>query len=169
MLETPSAGLTDAVYRDLRRMAARYLRSERADHTLQPTALVHETWIRMTAGVEPEWENRERFFAFAGQVMRHVLVDHARKHDAEKRLDPGERLEFTQVCLFALERSEELLAIDEALGRLEKFDPRLTQIVELRFFAGLSEQEIAEVLEISARTVRREWRMAKAWLQSQLP
>ncbi len=150
-------------------MAAYYLRTERADHTLQPTALVHETWIRMASGAEPEWGNRARFFAFAGQIMRHVLVDYARRHSALKRIEGSEGGGLQDLCLFAVDRSEELLIIDQALDRLSSIDPRLCSIVELRFFAGLSEDEIAGALDISVRTVKRDWQMAKAWLQSELP
>jgi len=164
-----SPELTDAVYNELRRLAAYYLKSERPDHTLQPTALVHEAWIRMQAGAAGGWRNRAHFFACAAQIMRHILVDHARRHRAGKRPEGGERQDLTDVYLFSLDKCEELLAVDEALKRLAALDPRQSQIVELRFFAGLSEEEIAGVLNVSVRTVRRDWRMARAWLQSELP
>jgi RNA polymerase sigma-70 factor (ECF subfamily) len=163
-----SPEFTDAVYRELRRLAASCLRKERSDHTLQPTALVHEAWIRMSAGANLEWQNRAHFFGFAARIMRQVLVDHARKHCAGKRPEGGERCELSDVYAFSLDRSEELLAVDEALDRLAVLDSRQSHIVELRFFAGLSEEEIGELLDISVRTVKRDWKMAKAWLQSEL-
>jgi RNA polymerase sigma factor (TIGR02999 family) len=158
---------TDAVYDELRRLAASYLRKERSDHTLQPTALVHEAWIRMRGTGRLEWRSRASFFGFAAQIMRQVLVDHARKHCAGKRPNARERCELQEHYAFSLDRSEELLAVDEALNRLAALDPRQSQIVELRFFAGLSEEEIAELLGLSIRTVKRDWKMAKAWLQSE--
>jgi RNA polymerase sigma-70 factor, ECF subfamily len=161
--------LTDEVYRELRRVAAYYLKAERPDHTLQPTALVHEAWIRMGTRKDLLFRDRAHFFASAAEIMRHVLVDHARRYAAGKRPNPSNRCEFSEVYSFSLDRSEELLAVDEALRRLAGLDPRQAQIVEMRFFAGLSEEEIAKVLEISPRTVKRDWKMAKAWLQSELP
>lgn len=161
--------LTEAVYHELRRLAAFYLKSERRDHTLQPTALVHEAWIRIASGGKPEWRNRAHFFASAAQIMRHILVDYARQHGAGKRPNAWQRSELSDVYLFSLDRADELLAIDEALERLAAIDPRQSRIVELRIFTGLSEEEIADLLCISVRTVKRDWKMAKAWLQSQLP
>ena len=161
--------LTDEVYRELRRVAAFYLKAERPDHTLQPTALVHEAWIRMGARKDLLSRDRAHFFAFAAEIMRHVLVDHARRYAADKRPNPNNRCELSEIYSFSLDRSAELLAVDEALKRLTALDPRQGQIVEMRFFAGLSEEEIAKVLEISPRTVKRDWKMAKAWLQSELP
>src|SRR5579872_7079334 len=159
--------VTGAVYRELRRLAGIYLRRERPDHTLQPTALVHETWIRMRSGAKFGWESREQFFGFAAKIMRQVLVDHARKYCAGKRPNPRNRCEMDEAYAFSLNKSEELLVVDQALDRLSKLDRRQSQIVELRFFAGLSEEEIAELLDISARTVKRDWKMAKAWLESE--
>jgi RNA polymerase sigma factor (TIGR02999 family) len=164
----PSQEFSIAVYRELRRLAAIYLRRERPDHTLQPTALVHETWIRMQSGSNLAFQSREQFFGFAARIMRQVLVDHARRHCAGKRPDIRQRCEMNDVYAFSLDKSEELLAVDQALDRLSSLDPRQAQIVELRFFAGLSEDEIADLLDISARTVKRDWRMAKAWLESEL-
>ena len=163
------AELTEAVYNELRRLAAHYLRRERPDHTLQPTALVHEAWIRMQASAKLPWNDRAQFFAFAATVMRHVLVDHARQHAAGKRPTAGERCDLNAIYLFSLDHSDELLAVDEALSRLAALDERQCRIVELKFFAGLSAEEIADLLDISVRTVKRDWKMAKAWLQSELP
>jgi len=161
--------LSEAVYNELRRLASYYLQRERPDHTLQPTALVHEAWIRMQSCRTLPWQGRAQFFAFAATIMRHVLVDHARQHVADKRPSAGERCELNEICAFSLDHSYELLVVDEALGRLAALDKRQCRIVELKFFAGLSAEEIADLLDISVRTVKRDWKMARAWLQSQLP
>jgi RNA polymerase sigma factor (TIGR02999 family) len=149
-------------------LAGIYLRRERSDHTLQPTALVHETWIRMQAAPDFSGQSREQFFGFAAKIMRQVLVDHARRHCAQKRPDGRNRCEMVEDYAFSLDKSEELLAVDQALDRLAALDPRQAKIVELRFFAGLTEEEIAGLLDISPRTVKRDWSMAKAWLESEL-
>ncbi len=167
-IEVP-AELSEALYKELRRLAAYYLQRERPDHTLQPTALVHEAWIRMQGDRKPPWKDRTHFFSFAARVMRHVLVDHARQHRAGKRPTAGARCGLDEVRLFSLDYSEELLIVDNALNRLAALDARQCQIVELKFFAGLTDEEIAEVLDVSVRTVKRDWKMAKSWLQSQLP
>jgi len=161
--------LGEAVYNELRRLAASYLQRERPDHTLQPTALVHEAWIRIQAAGNMPWHDRAHFFAFAATVMRHILVDHARRHAAGKRPSAGERCELNEIYVFSMDHSQELLIVDEALRRLAVLDERQCRIVELKFFAGLAEAEIADLLHISVRTVKRDWKMAKAWLQSQLP
>jgi RNA polymerase sigma factor (TIGR02999 family) len=156
------------VYRELRRRAAGYLRQERPDHTLQPTALVHEAYLKLVGQDRVAWRNRAQFFGVAAQMMRRILVDHARARKAAKR--PGGAL---QVLLddrmgATKPRSWDLLALDEALTKLEALDPRLSQIVELRYFAGLSEDAVAQTMEISRSTVAREWQTARTWLYRQL-
>ena len=160
--------LVPVVYRELRRRANAYLRRERSDHTLQPTALVHEAYLRLTAQDRVAWQNRAHFFAIAAQMMRRVLIDHAREHLAAKRpganlkvlLDDGIGATHPRPC--------EWMMVDEALIELARIDPRQGQIVELRYFGGLSEQEVAAVLSISRATVTREWQTARAWLYRRL-
>jgi RNA polymerase sigma-70 factor (ECF subfamily) len=156
--------LIPLVYAELRRLAAHYLRGERGDHTLQPTALVHEAYLRLTNLQEVDWQSRSHFFATAATVMRRILVDHARGHRAKKREAYGQAISIEDAFIFSPERSVQLLALDEALNRLAKLDIRRSRIVELRFFGGLSEEETGAVLGISSRTVKRDWRFAKAWL-----
>jgi RNA polymerase sigma factor (TIGR02999 family) len=152
------------VYRELKRKAAAYLRQERLDHTLQPTALVHEAFLRLIGQERVAWQNRAHFFGIAAQMMRHILVDHARRHQAAKR--PGVTLKVALDERIGAEqpRDCELLLLEQALEELTRIDPRQVQIVELRYFGGLSEQEVGEVLSISRTTVTREWRTARAWL-----
>ena len=162
------ARLLPLVYNELRRLAARYLRDERKGHTLQPTALVHEAYMRLAGQDRANWQNRAQFMGIAGQLMRRLLVDHARKRHTAKRggslvtLDEG----LAQSTSAAPE--EEVLAVDEALERLERLDPQQARVVELRYFGGLSAEETAGAMGISQRTVEREWTLAKAWLRSQL-
>lgn len=158
--------LAPLVYRDLRRMAARLLRGERPEHTLQPTALVHEAYLKLVGEVPVPWQNRSHFFAVAAGAMRHILVDYARGHQRVKRGAGAVAVPLDEAFVFVPERSIELLALDQALYRLAALDPRKVKVVELRFFAGLNNAEIAEVLEISPNTVMRDWNMAKAWLLS---
>jgi RNA polymerase sigma factor (TIGR02999 family) len=160
--------LTPLVYAELRRLAAGYLRSEDPGHTLQPTALVHEAFIRMI-GYVPDCHNRSEFFGLAARLMRHILVDHARARGADKR-GGGQvvRLTLEEDIIGAREQDADLMALDEALVRLAALDPRKAQVVELRFFAGLSVEETAEALTLSDKTVRRDWQFAKAWLLREL-
>ena len=160
--------LTPLVYRDLRRIAARLLRDERSGHTLQPTALVNEAYLKLAGQAKVQWQNRTHFFAVAARAMRQILVDHARGHLRAKRGGGESVLPLDEGMLFAPERSADLLALDEALHRLAAIDPRKTKVVELRFFAGLDNEEIAEVLQISPNTVMRDWNMAKAWLRREM-
>ena len=160
--------LLPLVYAELRRMAANYLRRERADHTLQATALVHETYLRLIEVHAVDWQSRSHFFALAATLMRRILVDHARAHAARKRGGSRDSINLDEVFVFTAPRSEQLIALDDALNRLGQRDPRQGQIVELRFFGGLSEEEVAAHLGISTRTVKRDWRMAKAWLYKEL-
>jgi RNA polymerase sigma factor (TIGR02999 family) len=158
--------LMPLVYGELRKTAASYLRDERADHTLQPTALVHEAYLRLTHQREVAWQNRAHFFGIAAQMMRRILVDHARKRKAAKRDAAAWRVATAEVD--ASENAPELLALDRALEELEQIDPQQAKVVELRFFGGLTVEETAEVAGISPRTVKREWRTAKAWLRREM-
>ena len=160
--------LFEAAYQELRRLAAWYLQRERPDHTLQPTALVNELYLKLFAGEPVEWRNRAHFFAVAAQQMRRILIDHARAHMAEKRGGGNTKLSTTDANGVAAPRAEELLALDEALHRLEELDQRSARVVELRFFGGLTEAEAAEVLAISVATLKRDWEFARAWLVDQL-
>ena len=160
--------LIPLVYEELRRIAQHYLRNERPGHTLQSTALVHEAYVRMIQQDLPDWQNRAHFFAVAAQLMRQILVDHARAHRADKR-GGG-------VCNVALDEAEEgalkvdvdILALDDALKTLSAMDPQQGEVVELRFFGGLSIEDTAEVLGISSSTVKRDWITARAWLHREL-
>jgi RNA polymerase sigma-70 factor (ECF subfamily) len=160
--------LLPVVYGELRRQAARYLRRERGNHTLQPTALVNEAYLRLVDQRHVRWQNRAHFFGIAAQAMRRVLVDHARGRVRLKRGGPAAQVTLDEGMLVAAERSIDLLALDKALQRLTTLDARQGQIVELRFFGGLSVEEAAEVIGISPATVKREWSMAKAWLYTEL-
>jgi RNA polymerase sigma-70 factor, ECF subfamily len=171
--ETAAAALFEKVYQELRARAEVYLRRERPDHTLQATALVHEAYVRLVGadgaeGQPNRWENRLHFFNVAAQVMRNILVDHARRHQAEKRGEGERKLSLDEAVSFYNERDVNLVALDDALRRLEKLDPRQSRIVELRFFGGLELGEVAAALGTSATTVSREWHKAKMWLRSEL-
>jgi len=156
--------LASVVYGELRRRAGAYLRHERQDHTLQPTALVHEAYMRLVGQERVAWQNRAHFFAIASQMMRRILVDHARERQAAKRPGAGVKVMLDDRIGAAAPRECELIDLDQALTELTHLDPRQGQIVELRYFGGLSEQEVAEVLSISRATVTREWQAARAWL-----
>jgi RNA polymerase sigma factor (TIGR02999 family) len=161
--------LLAAVYDQLHRLARRALRHEASNHTLQPTALVNELYLRVLAPDESiDWQNRAHFFAIAAQTLRRILVDHARKRNAERRGGGQIRLSLTAVNGLVEPRFDQVVAIDEALHRLAEFAPRASQIVELRFFGGLQEDEIAEALGVSLITVKRDWKVARAWLLAQL-
>jgi RNA polymerase sigma factor (TIGR02999 family) len=160
------ADLTPLVYEELRQLAASYLRRERQGHTLQPTALVHEAYMRLVDQSHPNWENRSHFYGIAARLMRQILVDHARRRDASKRA--GINVPLEQAANFRKERGRDLIALDAGLTALERVDPRKCKAVELRYFGGLSMEEIAETLAVSAVTVRRDLRMAEAWLQKEL-
>jgi len=160
--------LLDLVYTELRRLASSHFRRERAGHTLQTTALVHEAYIRMSDQFDQSWSNRCQFFALATKVIRQILVDHARKHRARKRGDGQQHVNLDEAFLPERVRLDDVVLIDTALQRLAAWDERASRVVEMRFFAGLSESEIAEVLGISLRTVKRDWTAARAWLQGEL-
>jgi RNA polymerase sigma factor (TIGR02999 family) len=156
--------LTPLIYDELRRIAHRYAQSERNGHTLQTTALVNEAYLRLAGGEPPDWQNRSHFFAVTAQVMRHILIDHARRRRFVKHGGAVQRVAFEEAGVMADERAAELVLLDEALADLGRLDPRKTQVVELRYFGGLSLEETADALGISIMTVRRDWRAAKAWL-----
>jgi RNA polymerase sigma factor (TIGR02999 family) len=163
------AQLLPLVYSELRRLAGHYMQQERAGHTLQPTALVHEAYLRLTNQDRANWQNRAQFMGVAGQLMRRILVDHARKRCAAKRAGSMVTLdERTPNQLADVSRPEEILAVHLTLERLERLDPQQGKLVELRYFAGLSVEEAAEAMGLPLRTVEREWTTAKAWLRSQL-
>ena len=160
--------LLPIIYGELRRLATSYLRRERPGHTLQPTALVHEAYLRLVDQTQVHWQNRAHFFGVAAQMMRRILVDHARGHNAEKRGGEFQKLPIDENLDVADERAADLIALDEALERLAELDAQKARVVELRFFGGLSVEETAEVMGVSAPTVKRQWRMAKSWLYGQV-
>ncbi|SRR6266851_2645637 len=156
--------LTPLVYDELRRIAHRYVRRERNGHTLQTTALVNEAYMRLAGERKIEWENRAHFFAVTARVMRHILMDYARRRSYAKRGGEARQVPLAEAYVMSQERAAELVVLDEALAELAKLDLRKSRVVELRYFGGLSLEETAEVLEVSLMTVRRDWRAAKAWL-----
>lgn len=160
--------LVGMVYAELRRAAERALRGERQHHTLNPTDLVHEAFLKLEGSPLPAWENRAHFLGVAARAMRQVLVDHARRRAAVKRGDGWQRTTIDEFIPGREMPLDEVLALDDALERLDQQDPRLRQVVEYRFFAGMTEQEIADVLGVTERTVRRDWVKARAWLYKEL-
>ena len=158
------ARLTPVVYREMRRLAASRLRVERSEHTLQPTALIHEAYLRLVQHGQSKWQSRAHFFSVASTVMREILVDHARKRSAYKRGGGLSKVPWEDALSFAPERGAALIALDDALSELEKFDERKSRLIQLKYFGGLTGEEIAEVLQISTSTVTRECRLAEAWL-----
>jgi RNA polymerase sigma factor (TIGR02999 family) len=162
------AKLLPLVYRDLHRRAANFMRGERADHTLQPTALVHEAYLRLADHRRVSWQNRSHFFAIAAGVMRKVLIDYARRNGAKKRGGAYGSISLDECVVFSPQKSSEIIALDEALNRLAQLDPRQSRIVELRYFGGLSLEETAAAVGLSTRQVEREWTIAKAWLHGEL-
>jgi RNA polymerase sigma factor (TIGR02999 family) len=160
--------LLPEIYGELRTLASSYLRRERSDHTLQATALVHEAFLKLIDQRSVRWQNRAHFFGIAAQMMRRILVDHARAHTAAKRGSGEAHVSLDDALLIAPSADVDVLALDEALTRLAVIDPQQSRVVELRFFGGLTMDETAEVLGISPATVGREWTVAKAWLYSEL-
>jgi RNA polymerase sigma-70 factor, ECF subfamily len=152
------------VYSELHQIANGYLRRERSGHTLQPTALVNEAWLRLVKQEQASFDTRKQFFALAAQIMRRVLVDHARSLNAEKRGGGGPKVTFEDMFVFGENRVDEFLALEQALGKMQHFSPRMAQVVELRYFGGLNVHEVAELLGISIATVSREQHAAEAWL-----
>lgn len=165
--ESVADKLLPVVYDDLRRLARGYFNNERQEHTLQATALVHEAYIRLVNWENVSWQNRAHFFAVAAEVMRRILVDHARAKSAAKR-DGGQKILLDDAISLQSEKEINITRLEEALQALEKIDPRQAKIVELRFFGGLSIEETAYVLKVSETTVKREWTFAKAWFQREL-
>jgi RNA polymerase sigma factor (TIGR02999 family) len=160
--------LMPLVYDELRRIASRYMKREHAGHTLQTTALVNEAYLRMVGQQNVDWQNRAHFFGVAASVMRHLLVDRARANGRVRRGENPQRVPLDEGAVVSEQKGEELLALDEALTRLNEIDDRKVKIVELRYFSGLSAEETAEVLGVSEITVKREWLKAKAWLYREL-
>jgi RNA polymerase sigma factor (TIGR02999 family) len=160
--------LTPLVYDDLRQLAHRYMISQRPDHTLQATALVNEAFLRLADQSDPDWRDRSHFFAVAARAMRQILVNYAEAHRAQKRGAGAAKVELDAVALVSSAQSEAVLDLHEALGRLVQLDPRKAEVVEMKFFGGLTYEEIAEVLKVSTVTVRRDWDFARAWLYAEL-
>ncbi len=160
--------LIPLVYEHLHRLAAGLMRRERTDHTLQPTALVNEAYLRLVSQKDATWQDRTHFLGIAARLMREILVEHARAHQAEKRGGKVERIPLDQALEFSPAKSPELIELDDALKSLERLDPQQARVVELRFFGGLTEEETAAELGISSRTVRRDWVTARAWLHGEL-
>jgi RNA polymerase sigma-70 factor (ECF subfamily) len=162
------ARLMPLVYDELRRLADHYLRQERPDHTLQPTALVHEAYLKLIDQTRVDWQNRAHFFGVAAQLMRRILVDHARRHRASKRGGFQQKLTLDEAVDYSQPRDLDMVALDDALNALAQMDARQSQIVELRFFGGLTIEETAEALGVSPATVKVDWSMAKAWLRREI-
>ena len=162
------ARLMPLVYAELRRLARKHLRQERAEHTLQPTALVHEAYLRLVDQTRVDWQNRAQFFGVAAQIMRRILVDHARTRAADKRGGQASRLSLDEAHFVPEEREADLLELDAALCRLAEVDERKSKVVVLRFFGGLNADEVAKVLSVHPATVRRDWIVAKAWLHREI-
>jgi RNA polymerase sigma-70 factor (ECF subfamily) len=156
------------VYDELHKMARRYMNRERKGHTLQTTALINEAYVRLVDQKQVHWQNRAHFFAISAQIMRRILIDHARRHDYAKRGGGAQKISLDETALMAVERASGLVLLDEALNRLGEIDPRRSQVVELRYFGGMNNEEIAGVLKISENTVTRDWNMARAWLYQEL-
>ena len=160
--------LMPLIYDELRAIARNHMRHERENHTLQATVLVHEAFLQLAGDSHIDWQNRAHFFALASRAMRRILIDYARAAHAEKRPGAHERVELESALIFTEQQKVDVLALNEALERLATWDPRQSQVVEMKFFAGLSFEEIAEVLNISDRTAKRDWMMARAWLHAEL-
>ena len=160
--------LMPLVYDELRRLAAHYMRGERPGPTLQTSALVNEAYLRLAGHEEIQWQDRAHFFAVAARAMRRILVDHARRRGGQKRGGDGHTVVLDEALLVSASRASEVVALDDALARLAEIAPRKSQLVELRFFAGLSIEEAAEVLEVSPGTVMRDWTFTKAWLRKEI-
>lgn len=160
--------LTPLVYEDLRRLAHYYMEGQRPDHTLQTTALANEAYLRLADQTHPNWQDRAHFFAVAARAMRQILVNYANSARAQKRGGGAQKVELEEGALVSPAQSQEIVELHEALGRLTALDSRKAEVVELKYFGGLNYDEIAEVLKISAITVRRDWEFAKAWLYGEL-
>ena len=167
--QAAQAEFADAISGELRRLARRFMRQERLDHTLQPTALVHEAYLRLFPDQPADWEDRSHFLRCAARAMRQILIDHARRRNRDKRGGDRNRVPLDSGVAFVSDQQPGiLLALDEALTRLEEFDPRQAEIVELLYFSGMTQPEVAKALGISPRTINREWRLARAWLRDEV-
>jgi RNA polymerase sigma factor (TIGR02999 family) len=164
----PALELWTLVYQELRQIASAYMRNERPNHTLQTSALVNEAWLKMFGGKPFRWASRKHFFCSMAQAMRRILLDHAREHQTQKRGAGFEKLSLDAIPALVEEQSEQLLALDDALEELSKLNQRQAQVVEMRFFIGLTAEQTAAMLNISAETVKLDWRFAKAWLQRRM-
>ena len=160
--------LMPLVYNELHRIAGRYLRNERPNHTLQTTALINEAYVRIVDGKSVKWQDRAHFFGVAAQIMRHILVDHARSSRSAKRGGGVQKLTLDEAVAGSQERNLDLVALNDSLNSLAQIDPQQSRIIELRFFGGLTIEETAEVMSISPATVKRDWNMAKAWLYGEI-
>jgi RNA polymerase sigma-70 factor (ECF subfamily) len=160
--------LIPLVYKELHRLAAGYMRKESPNHTLQTSALVNEAYLRLVDQKKVRWQNRAHFFGVAAQLMRRILVDHARSRASLKRGAGTQKLSLDETAIITNDRAAEFLQLDEALTNLSEFDPRKSRIVEMKIFGGLNTEEIAEIEKVSADTIEREWRKAKAWLQREM-
>jgi RNA polymerase sigma factor (TIGR02999 family) len=160
--------LTPRVYGELRRIAGHFMRDERAGKTIQTTALVHEAYLKLIDVSNVDWQHRAHFFAVSAQVMRHILLDRARRRVAAKRGGAAARVNLDEVADIGSGQARELIALDDALNALTKVDPRKARVIEMRFFAGLTVEETAEVLQVSSDTVKRDWRLARSWLLAEL-
>jgi len=163
-----SEKLIAAAYKELRKLAQSYMHRERSDHTLQATALVNEAYVRLLGHEKIEWQDKAHFFAVLANQMRHVLVDYARKSKAEKRGGPAIKVSLSEVASLGEKRDQEILAVHDALSRLEKLDAKAAKVVELRFFGGLTEKEAAKILGVSVATLKRDWTFARSWLFTEL-
>lgn len=160
--------LMPLVYDELRQMARRYMRRQPSDHTFQTTELIHEAYLKLASGKEQNWQNRAHFFGIAAKAMRHILVDYARSKSRQKRGGWQDRITFAEDVAVSGRRSEQIVALDDALNQLAVLDERKTQVVEMKFFGGLTVEEIAGVLKISPETVKRDWSFAQTWLLREL-
>ena len=166
--ESALDAIVPLVYDELHRMARRFMARQNPGHTLQPTALINEAFIKLVGNENKEWKDRAHFFGVAAQAMRHILVDYARSRNYAKRGAGAQRVELDQALMVTQERSGDIVALDDALNELSKVDPRKSQVVELRYFGGLTVEETAEVLKVSTVTIMRDWSLAKAWLYREL-
>jgi RNA polymerase sigma-70 factor, ECF subfamily len=160
--------LMPLVYEELRRRARQYMSRQQPGHTLQTTALIHEAFLKLVNQPEKRWQNRAHFLGVAAQAMRHILIDYARSRECAKRGGAGHLVSLEEGAVVSVERAAELVALDDALSRLKDIDPRKTRVVEMRYFGGLTVEEISEVLKVSPDTVMRDWRLARTWLRREL-
>ena len=156
------------VYEELRKMAKQYMQSQRIGHTLQPTALIHEVYVKLAGQQEQNWKSRAHFFGVAAQAMRHILVDYVRRRSYQKRGGNGQQIELDEAIIVSSERAAGLVELDEALTRLAALDERKSRVVELKYFGGLSNEEMAEVLNVTTKTIIRDWQFARTWLLREL-